>query len=63
MTKSSGFKNGEMPAWWGKEDPKERARRLWAKKTPWDKMASRCYREGESGPDEGPPEDTSGAAR
>lgn len=51
------------PAWWGKEDPKERARRLWKKTAPWKRDTTSCYREGESGPDEGPPEVTSGVAR
>lgn len=44
------------PPWWGKEDPKERARRLWKKTAPWNISPGKCYRQGESGPDEGPPE-------
>lgn len=56
------LEKGTMPAWWGKEDPKVRARRLWAKKAPWSKSRGKCFREGEAGPDEGPPGDASGAA-
>jgi hypothetical protein len=54
---------GQVPAWWGKEDPKERARRLWAKTTGWVRDRSVCWRVGEDGPDEGPREATGGTAR
>lgn len=37
--------------WAGKEDPKERARRLWANSTQWQKSGARCWRVDEAAPD------------